>query len=264
MPESEQALYIALLSDLGFESFIEESDTLEAYISVSDHVNLQDVITEFMNAHQLSYQTYQHDPQDWNSIWESNFDDIVIKNKLHIRAPFHQHREDLLERIIISPKMAFGTGHHATTSLILEWMVDQSFNHKKVLDFGCGTGILGIYARQKQCTLLTLIDIESQAIDNVYDTLALNGVSADHILLGSAEVLPEEKYDIIFANITRNVITEVIDALYHVAEHDALIVFSGFVEQDKKYMIQLLQSRSLTLIYESQKLDWICLIAKKD
>ena len=261
--DEEQSIVLALLSDIGFESFIEESNSLEAFISESDYKVHKEIIDHYFSDNSYQFMINNHDPKDWNQLWESNFDDIIIKDKLHIRALFHPKRNDIETELIISPKMAFGTGHHATTFQIMAWMVDVDFENLDVLDFGCGTGILAIYAKLKKCKSIDLIDIESQAIDNVYDNLELNHLKADLIALGSTEQIPNKMYDVIFANITRNVISEVLAKLVNHLRPNGRIIFSGFLEQDKTYMEELFQSYQLKTIFESMKIDWLCIVCEK-
>ena len=260
IPQSEQSLELAILLDKGFESFIEEDEYLEAFIAEDELKIVKSDIESYLVSKKYTYEITSHDPQDWNSIWESNFDDIVIKNQLHIRAEFHPKIDHLKYELTISPKMAFGTGHHATTFQILEWMIDEDFTNKTVLDFGCGTGILGIFAKLKNCKELALIDIEEQAIDNVKDTLALNNIDAEYIGLGSTEQIQNKKYDIIFANITRNVILETAEILLNHLAPKGKIILSGFILEDRNYISSFFESRDLNLTYESMKTDWLCLV----
>ena len=256
-----QEVLMARLYDLGFESFIEEENSLQAFIS---SVEWKGSIVEDM--HQLcmefglSYKMIEHNPKDWNAIWESSFKPIVIGEKLHIRAPFHKHDNQYPYELIIAPKMAFGTGHHATTAMILEWMISTPFDNKSVLDFGCGTGILGIFAKKKQAESLVMIDIEAQAIENANEHCELNDVQANAILEGSIEMIPDQSFDVIFANITRNVLEEVLPVLRLHSKPNVVMMISGFLKQDEEFMKSHLLKNKFIAIATLQKEDWIAIL----
>ena len=261
--DDQKELVMARLYELGFEAFQEEENSLEAYISdeqlkSNDPDDLQDLFREL----NIEVKQFEHETKDWNKVWESNFSDLIINQKLHIRAEFHPKNSSIQDELIIAPKMAFGTGHHQTTCMILEWMTEQHWQGKRILDFGCGTGILGIYAKLKGAALLSLIDIEPQAIDNVHDTLKLNNSSADHILLGSIDQIPPMKYDVIFANITRNILLEFMDQLVLHLDHDSRLILSGFLSSDESAMIAKVESLGMNVIDRRQQLDWLCLVCR--
>ena len=257
-----QDVIIAGLYDLGFESFVEEDEKLQAFISQSDWNQIdQEAFKWFCSNHGLSYQIIVHNPKDWNAIWEANFQPIVLANTLRIRAPFHSADPSYSDELIIAPKMAFGTGHHATTALILEWMTGETFNGLSVLDFGCGTGILGIYAKKKGCRNLVMIDIELQAVENAFEHCELNHVHADAILEGSAEVIPAQLFDIIFANITRNVLEELLPKLRSHCTENGKLIISGFLKQDELFMISCLEKNQFRVKSTFQKEDWIAILA---
>ncbi|MDQ3140922.1 MAG: 50S ribosomal protein L11 methyltransferase [Bacteroidota bacterium] len=255
-----------LLADLygkGFEAFVELEAELQAFVSESIFTkSFEEDARIYLDQWKYSYEIHKHETQDWNAIWEAGFNSINLKDRLNIRAPFHPINTKFLEELIIAPKMAFGTGHHATTSMILEWMINQDWEQKKVLDFGCGTGILGMYAKLRNARDLDLIDNEEAAIENVNENFNLNKLSYTNLLLGSVEKIPDELYDVILANITRNVIAECMaDLVSHLNQHGQLVL-SGFLVEDENFMLSLCNEYNLSVVDKRQKEDWICLMTR--
>ncbi len=264
IPEKDQELWIGKLYNLGFENFYQEGDTLSAFIVKNDYTpELETWIELDLQSHSVTKEIITHQSRDWNQSWESNFNPIKIDEQLYVRAQFHPPVSSTIHEIIISPKMAFGTGHHSTTSMILRWMSLQNIENKDVLDFGCGTGILGIYAKMKQCSTVTFIDNEEPAIENCIEHCNTNNIIAGQILLGSTEVIPDTQFDIILANITRNVLTEAIPKLVQHLKNNGILVVSGFLEKDNDYMDKLIIMNGLILLFTDQDADWLMKTSKK-
>ncbi|MEP7196228.1 MAG: 50S ribosomal protein L11 methyltransferase [Saprospiraceae bacterium] len=264
IPQQEQELWIAKLYALNFENFVEEEESLSAFIANDLWTpQFQEEVLSEINLAGIEYRIQTHEPKDWNAIWESSFDPIMIQGKLYVRASFHPQISKTDHEIIISPKMAFGTGHHSTTSMILEWMVNQDLKDLDVLDFGCGTGILGIYAKKKGCKSLILIDNDENAIENTIEHCEINNVQADAILLGSVEQIPDQFFDLILANITRNVLEECLGELSSRLATGSKIVMSGFLESDLDFMKSILIQHSLEFREVMQDKDWIAIYATK-
>ena len=264
IPEKDQELWIGKLYNLGFENFYQEGDTLSAFIVKNDYTpELETWIELDLQSHSVTKEIITHQSRDWNQSWESNFNPIKIDEQLYVRAQFHPPVSSTIHEIIISPKMAFGTGHHSTTSMILRWMSLQNIENKDVLDFGCGTGILGIYAKMKQCSTVTFIDNEEPAIENCIEHCNTNNIIAGQILLGSTEVIPDTQFDLILANITRNVLTEAIPKLVQHLKNNGILVISGFLEKDNDYMDKLIIMNGLILLSTDQDADWLMKSAKK-
>lgn len=265
VPAENQEPIIANLYELGFEAFIEEEDQIQAFISNIDWDEVKALlISNYLSESKIKYQIIEHDPQDWNRVWESNFKDILIQNKLHIRASFHPAHKNVEVELLIAPKMAFGTGHHSTTFMILNWMIGQNFHGKSVLDFGCGTGILGIYAKKKGCDHLVMVDIEEQAIENSKENAELNNVAVDKIFLGSTEQIKSMKFDLILANITRNILKETLPTLATLLNSEGLIIVSGFLLEDKEFMENLLKNNGLSPIETFRDKDWLAILAERN
>ncbi|MEO6189774.1 MAG: 50S ribosomal protein L11 methyltransferase [Saprospiraceae bacterium] len=264
IPEDAQEIWIAKLYDWDFENFVEENDSLSAFIAEDKWTSeLQERLFSELKENKISYNITQHEPQDWNALWESNFDPIIINEHLYVRASFHPQLSQVEHEIIIAPKMAFGTGHHSTTSMILRWMSNQDLTDLDVLDFGCGTGILGIYAKMKNCKSLVMIDHEEAAVENALEHCEINHVIANQILFGSVEQIPTHKFDLILANITRNVLEEHLPTLSEHLNSNGSIIMSGFLESDFEFMKDLVIANNLEFREVLQDKDWIAIHAVK-
>lgn len=237
-------LVSALLADLGFDSFEHQEDCLLAYIP-SEH-NSPNLITVLENelpieGLTLNYQQEEMPDINWNEEWEKNyFQPILIGDNLClIRAPFHEPKPDVKTEIIISPKMAFGTGNHETTALMMSYILEHDMSGLQVLDMGCGTGILGILALKEGAKSLTAIDIDEWAYLNVLENAELNTVHIDEALQGDASSLSKRQaYDLILANITRNILLEDMSAYVMVLKSQGRLVLSGFYQEDAEQLIE--------------------------
>lgn len=260
---SRHEIEIAQLHLLGVDSFVEHDEALEAFVDVDVFPELEHEIELYLKENALPYEKKIHNEKDWNAEWEKNFEPIAISNQLLVRAPFHVQDQKYRQELIIAPKMAFGTGHHETTSMILEWMLKEDLNGKDVLDFGCGTGILGIYAARNSARKVVFIDNDPLSTENAIENILLNQLPVLKVLLGSFDVIPEEHYDLIVANITRNVLSEGLMQLANHLNSKGKIAMSGFLLQDAEFMIEKIKQSSLHLIEQKEKGDWLCLIAEK-
>lgn len=246
------------LGEIGFDSFEQTEDQLKAYIPT--HLLTESAIPRAieelgLDGLELSYTTEEIPEVNWNGEWEKNyFQPIVIgENLCMIRAPFHEPNPEVRTEIIISPKMAFGTGNHETTALMISYLLEQGeeLRGQTVLDMGCGTGILGILALKQGASHLTAIDIDEWAYQNVLENAQLNGVSIPDTLQGDASSLAgREPYDLILSNITRNILLEDMPAYISVMKSGARLVLSGFYEEDAPMLIE--RGRSLGLSIRSQ------------
>jgi len=228
----QQDLLINELAEIGFDTFEEMETGFKAYIPVFDFN--QQLLDECLEPyHQLFSFTYEINliPQkNWNEVWESNFEPIQIRDQVWVRATFHQHRPEFPYEIVIDPKMAFGTGHHETTSMVMDMMLDADLSGKKVLDMGCGTGILAILANKLGARDITAIDYDPVCYESTIENAELNGISNIKAICGSKEVIPDEQFDIILANINRNILLDQIACYSEVLKSGGEIYFSGFYE----------------------------------
>ncbi len=213
----EREILMARMSEIGFEGFIENEDLIQAYIR-SDHFSgdhFNQLIDELSAlGMKVQYMFHETVDQQWNEEWKKKFDPVVIHEKVLIRAPFHDSGDDLPCTIIIEPKMSFGTGHHHTTRLMIEAMMKLDMEGLRVLDMGCGTGVLGIYACLKGATSVLGVDNDQWAYENALENVEKNGASAMEIKFGDAGSLEELEFDIVLANITRNILVRDLPDIY--------------------------------------------------
>lgn len=236
-PYSELATDIlaAQLAEIGFESFLQGDEGLEAYIPLSlyNPDEIQKVVDDFPLEVRITFCASVMEEKNWNEEWEKNyFKPITIGEQCCIHSSFHHPEGSFRYRILIDPKMAFGTGHHQTTGLILREILDMELNRKPVLDMGCGTGVLAILAAMKGAEPVTAIDIEEWAYNNAVENVELNGTAHVRVRNGGAELLGEESYEVIFANINRNILLRDLPCYTAVLERGGVLIMSGFYLDD--------------------------------
>src|SRR5476651_1774799 len=190
----QQDLLINALGEIGFDTFEEVAFGFKAYIPTADfdQGKLDEQLDVYREMFSFSYEVTLIPQKNWNEVWESNFEPIIIGDKIFVRATFHQPKPEFPYEIVIDPKMAFGTGHHQTTSMMLEWALETDFKGKKVLDMGCGTGILAIMASKLGAVEITAIDYDPVCYDSTIENTRLNNVDNIKALCGSKEVIPLE------------------------------------------------------------------------
>lgn len=255
-------LLSALLADLGFDSFEHQEDALLAYIPTE--LNDPSLIADFesnlpIEGLRCTYQVEAMPDINWNEEWEKNyFQPILIgENLCLIRAPFHEPNPNVHTEIVINPKMAFGTGNHETTALMMSYILGHDMTNKRVLDMGCGTGILGILALKQGASTLTAIDIDEWAYLNVLENAELNKVVIDEALQGDASSLSNRKpYDLILANITRNILLQDMAAYVAVLKPQGSLVMSGFYEEDADLLIEHGKGLGLSLNSIESRNKW--------
>lgn len=232
--EEMAEILMAELSELPFESFDVENNGLKAYVSsLKWEDSFQATIDEVSNSYEVVFAKNIIKGENWNAVWESSFQPVEIAGKVRIRADFHSKNPDFPYEITINPKMAFGTGHHFTTKLMMENMFEVDFNNKRVLDMGCGTGILAILAHQLGASSIVAIDNDPQCIESVLENKALNNASVIETQI-VAESLPsfERSFDIIIANIQRNVLLDQMQWYAKIIEPKGILFLSGIYTQD--------------------------------
>ena len=255
---AENEILIALLANAGFESFEEADKSLKAFIKEEGFTenSLQDII----NIVSVNYAITVVPQQNWNAQWESSFEPIIVNEFVAIRAAFHQPVKNVQHEIIITPKMSFGTGHHATTYMMIEQMQALDFTGKRVVDFGTGTGVLAILAEKMGALSVDAIDYDEWSIENAVENRAAN--NCNKINLIKAQTIAVGKvYDIILANINLNVIFKNLAAIKVVSKKDTLILLSGFIKSDEILMSEALSAKDILQIKTIQKGEWICILA---
>ncbi|KOY85427.1 50S ribosomal protein L11 methyltransferase [bacterium 336/3] len=262
-PEENVELLIAELADLGFESFVENENALQAYIA-SDIFDDQSV-KELQNQYEFTY-TYQHlQKVNWNEEWEKNYQPVEIIDKVRIRAVFHEPNPNFTYEILITPKMSFGTGHHETTSLMVEHQLGISHQNKTVLDAGCGTGVLAIMAHFLGANDIEAFDNDDWAVENTQENIELNQCSHIKAYLGTIETVDtNRKFDIILANINRNVLLNDIPSYASLLVKDGYLLLSGFYEVDIDDILAVAQTSGLELVSKKSKNNWVSLVCKKN
>jgi ribosomal protein L11 methyltransferase len=256
----QQDLLINALGDIGFDTFEEVEFGFKAYIP-SDDFNeelLQEILLPYQDMFTFSYGITLIPQKNWNEVWESNFEPIVIGTEVFVRATFHEPRPEYKYEIVIDPKMAFGTGHHQTTAMMLQLMLENDFAGKKVLDMGCGTGILAIMAAKLGATDITAIDYDPVCYDSTIENAQLNHIGNIKAICGSKEVIPDEQYDTILANINRNILIDQMASYDKALKTEGEIYFSGFYESpDLDIIIDEARKYSLKYIIHKKDKEWV-------
>ena len=243
-------ILIAELGLFGFESFVETEKGLLAYIPSEEHS--EDVINDIQilksDEFIVEYSVKTIEQTNWNEEWEKNFTPINVDNKVYVRAPFHD-ASTMDYEIVIEPKMSFGTGHHETTHMMIQHLLDLDLTHKSVLDMGCGTGILAIFAAMKNARPIDAIDIDEWCVENTNENIEKNNCEFISVFLGDAHLLKNQKYDIIIANINRNILLQDLPAYKRCLNNNGILLLSGFYTEDEP----LLQSKAKELGFEFLK-----------
>lgn len=217
-----------------YDSFVDTKEGMKAYVPADqyDETFLKEVIADA--GCNVQYEVNEMEDKNWNEEWEKNHKPVLVEDFCWVRAPFHPHREDVEFEIEIEPKMSFGTAHHATTYMMLTLLRDEPIEGKRVLDMGCGTAVLAILAAKKKAAYVEGIDVDEWAYRNAVENCQRNGVPEINCMLGDAESLKnrEDKFDLIIANINRNILLHDMPAYVDVMADNAAILFSGFYETD--------------------------------
>ncbi|HQW83761.1 MAG TPA: 50S ribosomal protein L11 methyltransferase [Ferruginibacter sp.] len=259
LQNNETEILIALLANAGFESFEEKENTLKAFIKepAFGEALLHDIICAFPVKYSISVVP----EQNWNAQWESSFEPIVINDFVAIRAGFHSPIKHVRHEIVITPKMSFGTGHHATTYMMIEQMKDIDFKNKRVLDFGTGTAVLAILAEKMGAAKIDAIDYDQWSIENSKENSTINNCNKINLLMADT-ISGDNKYNIILANINLNVIKENLTAIKASAVNNGYILLSGFLKADEEEMERNLTLNNMIIVNTIQKAEWICILAK--
>lgn len=251
-------ILIAELSELGFEAFMETEEGVEAVIPKSAFTDKMLAQVRILDhpEFQISYQSRVVAQQNWNAEWEKSFSPIQIGEDCLVRAPFHQAREVAFD-IVIEPKMSFGTGHHETTHLMLEWLLELDFRGKSVLDMGCGTGVLAILAAMRGAADIEAIDIDPWSYTNTLENVDRNKQEHIRVFQGDATLLQPSRYDIILANINRNILLDDIPVYARSLKPEGVLLVSGFYLEDLAAISE--KCRDVNLIFQKNttKNQWV-------
>jgi ribosomal protein L11 methyltransferase len=256
----QEDLLIDELAGIGFDTFEEIESGFKAYIPATefDQQELDEHLKTYRAMFSFSYEINLILQKNWNEVWESNFEPIQIRDKVYVRATFHAHKPEFPYEIVIDPKMAFGTGHHETTSMMMDLMLDADFSGKKVLDMGCGTGILAILAGKLGAADITAIDYDPVCYESTIENSALNNIDMIKALCGSKEAIPDEQYNIILANINRNILLDQMKRYSEALKPGGEIYFSGFYESPDLDIIKGEAAKyGLKYISHKKTKDWV-------
>ncbi len=259
-------ILIAELAEVGFESFSETTNSLLAYIpeNLIEIENIKSILTkDRFDRILLSFTSKTIPAQNWNALWESNFEPIFIEDKILVRAPFHTIEKQFDHEIVIEPKMSFGTGHHETTALMMGQMLEINFKEKAVLDMGCGTGILAILSSQLGAKNVTAIDFDEWAYENSIENFKRNNCNNIKAIIGDASAIPDKIYQIILANINRNVLLTDISAYSKFMNAENILILSGFYSEDMEMIVK--EAALYKLLINSHKIrnNWTVCVFKK-
>ena len=247
---------IAHLAEAGYEGFEESEHSLKAYIKKESFD--RSYLRELAFKYQLNYLESVIPEKNWNDIWESSFQPVIVEDFVGVRADFHKPLTGVEHEIVITPKMSFGTGHHATTYLMLREMKKISFLGKKVLDFGTGTGVLAILAEKCGASEILALDNDDWSIANAAENISRNVCSRIKLLL-SENLLRESVYDIILANINRHVLLDNMEVLSKILSATGILLMSGVLAEDRGLMEDTARKFRLKMVGIEEKDNWLCL-----
>jgi len=259
---TEKEILFALMAQIGFEGFVEGEDDIQAFINEEVYVSeaLNQLIDELAGLNiKVQYRFHRTEDQNWNEEWEKKFDPVVIDERVLIRAPFHDSSNDLECTLVIEPKMSFGTGHHHTTKLMIREMGKHLLDRKKILDMGCGTGVLGIYACKQGAARVLGVDNDQWAYENALENINRNGVTAMEVRLGDVSVLFKDKFNMILANITRNTLVRDMSVYTEHLLDQGLIVISGILAEDVQFLLNEAYRCDLKHLSTGEESNWISL-----
>ncbi len=253
-------ILVAELGELPFESFIESDSGIVAYIqkplctaNILENLHILSS-PEFV----ISYTIEEIEQVNWNEEWEKNFEAIDVDGTCHVRAPFHPKTEAKYD-IIIEPKMSFGTGHHETTHMMIQHLLETDVVDKKTLDMGCGTAILAILAEMKGANPIDAIDIDNWCYQNSIENAERNHCDSISVYEGDAELLKDKHYDLIIANINRNILLNDMQVYVDCLNKNGILLLSGFYEEDIPYIDASCTEKGLTYIKKLQRNNWVAL-----
>ncbi len=259
--QADTDILVALLNEMGYDGFEEINDGLLAYIG--RELFDESLLKSLSESHNFSYAIEVVPAQNWNALWESNFQPVIIDGFCTVRAHFHDIEVSTPYDIIITPKMSFGTGHHATTVLMMQAMKNIDLKGKEIIDFGSGTGILAILAEMLDAGSIKAIDNDEWCTENALENVVRNNCHKISVQTGSLELVQNDKVDVILANINRHILLHYLPMMYQVLKDDSILLMSGLLVDDKDIMIKAGNEAGFMFISGSEHNGWIALMFKK-
>ncbi len=260
-------LIIAELDQHGYDSFQETETGVQAYILIDefDEEVIKDLQQQYEDVVEFNYSVSELENKNWNEEWEKNFEQSIISDECIVRASFHVPDKEYKYDIVINPRMSFGTGHHATTSMMLLHELDMDIQGKKVLDAGCGTGVLAIMAAKLGASEVFAYDIDDWSYNNALDNFLLNNTQSIEISVGEVDVAIQNRpYEVILANINKNVLLQDIQHFANILQENGYLVLSGFYEKDIEDLMNEAKKHDLSLENQKEKDGWVSLRLKKN
>ncbi|HLW19366.1 MAG TPA: 50S ribosomal protein L11 methyltransferase [Cyclobacteriaceae bacterium] len=264
--EEYKDILIAELAEVGFDSFLETDQGIEAYIAedIFEREAYEEVISKYQTGAGISVEEGRMAKVNWNEEWEKHYDPIEVGDEVYVRASFHAPKQGVAHEIVINPKMSFGTGHHATTYLMLTHQLNLDHSDKRVIDIGSGTGILAIMAYKLGAREIEALDIDEWCVENGEENFALNGLPGVKMGLGTIrEVAPDGTFDIVLANINKNVLLDEMEVYAGLVKPKGHLLLIGFYEHDISDIIEKARSYGLELKDQKARSDWAALVLEK-
>ena len=252
-------ILMAQLGEAGFESFVETETGVQAYIQQEawEEAILETVAILSSEAFAVDYTMQEIVPTNWNAEWERNFTPITVGETCVVRAPFHE-AQGVPYELVIEPKMSFGTGHHETTYMMLQFILEHDWDGQTVLDMGCGTAVLAILAEKRGAAKLDAIDIDTWCVDNAQENVERNGCSHISVALGDATILPvQSTYNTIIANINRNILLDDMATYHRCLKPGGTLFLSGFYKADLPQIKACCNKLGLTFVENKERTNWI-------
>jgi ribosomal protein L11 methyltransferase len=265
--DSYREILIAELSEVGYDSFLETDEGFDAYIQedLFERNSFQQVIDQYQIPASICVTEGLMPKVNWNEEWEKNYDPIEVGNQVYVRASFHQPRPEFKYEILSNPKMSFGTGHHATTFLMLSHQLHLDHQKKRVLDIGSGTGILAIMAHKLGTEHIEAFDIDEWCVENGNENFELNGMSYVRMGKGTVrEVNPKGEFDIILANINKNVLLDEMEVYGNLVKKEGHLLLSGFYAHDVADILKKAQEIGFVLKDQKTKDSWTAIMMQKN